>query len=232
MTARPWLTLAIDVFTRMVVGFHLSMDKPSRVSIGLCMLNAVYDKSPWLKENEIEARWPAAGLPEALHADNGPDFRSRAFSWACREEGIGLIWRPAGTPHYGGSRRAADRHDHGARAFLSRDDFFQSRGAAGQRPRSFLGDDVPESSNAPWAGKSQGGTIRRYTARFGVRPLRSATTKESIPLRMPKDRMAFWVSFLPDAYRKLRPDGIFEFMICPIGRTPCRPRSAGTRRTC
>jgi len=27
---RPWLTLAIDVFTRIVVGFHLSMDKPSR----------------------------------------------------------------------------------------------------------------------------------------------------------------------------------------------------------
>jgi putative transposase len=26
---RPWLTLAIDVFTRMIVGFHLSMDKPS-----------------------------------------------------------------------------------------------------------------------------------------------------------------------------------------------------------
>ena len=45
MGVRPWLTLAIDVFTRMVVGFHLSMDKPSRVSIGLCMLNAVYDKS-------------------------------------------------------------------------------------------------------------------------------------------------------------------------------------------
>jgi putative transposase len=28
-------------------------------------------------------------------------------------------------------------------------------------------------------------------------------------LRMPKDRMAFWVSFLPDDYRKLRPDGIW-----------------------
>jgi transposase-like protein len=45
MDKRPWLTLAIDVFTRMVVGFHLSMEKPSRVSLGLCMLNAVYDKS-------------------------------------------------------------------------------------------------------------------------------------------------------------------------------------------
>jgi len=102
MEKRPWLTLAIDVFTRMVVGFHLSMDKPSRVSLGLCMLNAVYDKSAWLAERKIDASWPAAGLPEAVHADNGADFRSHAFAWACREEGIKLIFRPVGAPHYGG----------------------------------------------------------------------------------------------------------------------------------
>ena len=102
MDKRPWLTLAIDVFTRMVVGFHLSMGKPSRVSLGLCMLNAVYDKSAWLKEREIDASWPAVGLPETVHSDNGADFRSRAFAWACREEGIKLIFRPIGTPHYGG----------------------------------------------------------------------------------------------------------------------------------
>ena len=102
MDARPWLTLAIDVFTRMVVGFHLSMDKPSRVSLGLCMLNAVYDKTTWLKEHGIDAIWLAAGLPEAVYSDNGADFRSHAFSWACREEGIKLIWRPIGAPHYGG----------------------------------------------------------------------------------------------------------------------------------
>jgi putative transposase len=31
MSVRPWLTLAIDVCTRMVVGFHLSMDKQPRL---------------------------------------------------------------------------------------------------------------------------------------------------------------------------------------------------------
>ena len=31
------------------------------------------------------------------------------------------------------------------------------------------------------------------------------------PLRMPRDRMAFWVSFLPEARRKLRPDGVHMF---------------------
>ena len=83
--------------------FICPSDKPSRVSLGLyAMLNAVYDKSAWLKEREIDAshgRRP--GLPETVHSDNGADFRSHAFAWACREEGIQrLIFRPKGAPHY------------------------------------------------------------------------------------------------------------------------------------
>lgn len=33
----------------------------------------------------------------------------------------------------------------------------------------------------------------------------------SAPLRMPRDRMGFWVSFLPDERRRLRPDGLHLF---------------------
>ena len=99
---RPWITLAIDVFTRMVTGFHLTMAAPSRLSTGLALLHAVHDKTVWLREREIEAPWPVAGLPETLHADNGSDFRSRAFVRACRDSGIKIIWRIPGEPHYGG----------------------------------------------------------------------------------------------------------------------------------
>ena len=42
---RPWLTLAADAFTRMIAGFHLSMDPPSPLSVSLCLLHAVYDAS-------------------------------------------------------------------------------------------------------------------------------------------------------------------------------------------
>jgi len=38
----------MDVFTRMVIGFYLGMDAPSRLSISLCLLHAVYDKTAWL----------------------------------------------------------------------------------------------------------------------------------------------------------------------------------------
>ena len=42
---RPWLMLAMDVFTRMVMGFYLAMDAPSCLSISLCLLHAAYDKT-------------------------------------------------------------------------------------------------------------------------------------------------------------------------------------------
>ena len=99
---RPWITLAMDIFTRMVSGFYLTMDPPSRLSISLCLLHAVYDKTAWLAEREIDAKWPISGLPETIHVDNGADFRSRAFERACRDEGIALIWREPGEPRYGG----------------------------------------------------------------------------------------------------------------------------------
>ena len=85
---RLWLTLA--------------MDAPSRLSISLCLLHAVYDKAAWLQGRDVEAAWPIAGLPEALHAENGAHFRSHAFVRACRGEGIKTIWRKPGTPRYGG----------------------------------------------------------------------------------------------------------------------------------
>jgi putative transposase len=61
---RPWITLAVDVLTRMVTGLRLSLDAPSRVSVSLCPLHAVWDKTAWMAERRIEAPWPVAGLPE------------------------------------------------------------------------------------------------------------------------------------------------------------------------
>ena len=61
-----------------VTGFHLTMDAPSRLSISLCLLHAVYDKAAWLAERKIAEEWPISELPDTIHVDNGGDFRSRA----------------------------------------------------------------------------------------------------------------------------------------------------------
>ena len=99
---RPWLTLAIDVWSRCVVGFHLSLEAPSATSVALCIAHAVLPKSPWLAERKIEADWPIHGLMARLHLDNGKDFHSEALRRGCEQYGIAIDYRPVRTPHYGG----------------------------------------------------------------------------------------------------------------------------------
>ncbi len=90
-TGYPWLTLAIDASTRMVAGFHLSLAPPSRVSVSLCLLHAVCDKTRWMKERELVGDWPAAGLPEAVAADSQSIFGLRQFVRACRDQGVATV---------------------------------------------------------------------------------------------------------------------------------------------
>ncbi len=112
---------------------------------------------------------------------------------------------PLRRPH-----RAADRTIMGRVHFYPGTTFANSSARQDNDSAGFSAMTFREFEVRHWAGKSPGGTIRRYTARFYGRRLRYGTnTEPSTPLRMPKDRMAFWASFLPDAYRKLRPDGIW-----------------------
>ena len=46
---RPYVTIAIDVFSRCVVGMLVTLKAPSPVSIGLCLSHIVCDKHPWLE---------------------------------------------------------------------------------------------------------------------------------------------------------------------------------------
>jgi putative transposase len=42
------------------------------------------------------------GIPAALHVDNGREFHSAAFRRGCDLNGIDVIYRPPGTPRFGG----------------------------------------------------------------------------------------------------------------------------------
>ena len=99
---RPWLTLAIDVCTRCVAGFYLSLEPPSATSVALCIAHAVLDKAGWLAMRGIEADWPVEGLMSRLHLDNAKEFRSEALRRGCEQYGIAIDYRPVRTPHYGG----------------------------------------------------------------------------------------------------------------------------------
>ncbi|UKJ73465.1 S8 family serine peptidase [Azospirillum brasilense] len=70
---RPWLTLAIDVFSRMVVGYHLSLDHPSAFAVGLCLCHGMLDKAAELERLGIKGEWPVWGKPRMIHSDISPD---------------------------------------------------------------------------------------------------------------------------------------------------------------
>ncbi|MCX4821592.1 DDE-type integrase/transposase/recombinase [Streptomyces sp. NBC_01142] len=46
---RPYLTVAIDVVSRCVVGLVVTLEAPSATSVGLCVAHAATDKRPWLE---------------------------------------------------------------------------------------------------------------------------------------------------------------------------------------
>ncbi|NEJ26141.1 hypothetical protein GR247_40115 [Rhizobium leguminosarum] len=60
---RPWLTLAIDVASRMVAGFHLSLETPSSTSVALVVQQLVLLKGPWFEDRGIEAEWTRCFTP-------------------------------------------------------------------------------------------------------------------------------------------------------------------------
>jgi putative transposase len=99
---RPFLTVAIDVFSRALVGMVVTLEAPSAVSVGLCLAHAGTDKRPWLESLGVEAQWPMSGKPIQLYLDNASEFKSEALRRGCEQHGIELAYRPPGRPRYGG----------------------------------------------------------------------------------------------------------------------------------
>lgn len=99
---RPWITLALDVFSRMVTGFYISLDPVGAISAGLCIAHSMIRKEHWLQERGIEGDWPCWGRMDCIHVDNAKEFRGEMLRRACERYGIELNFRPVGQPHFGG----------------------------------------------------------------------------------------------------------------------------------
>jgi putative transposase len=99
---RPYLTVAIDVYSRCLLGMVVTLEAPSAVSVGLCLAHVCCDKRAWLNGLGLEVEWVMAGKPVRLYVDNAAEFKSDALRRGCEQHGIALTYRPAGLPHYGG----------------------------------------------------------------------------------------------------------------------------------
>ncbi|MBH1661912.1 DDE-type integrase/transposase/recombinase [Stenotrophomonas maltophilia] len=99
---RPWLTVAIDVYSRCIAGFYLSLDPPSEVSVGMCLVHGILPKEGWLAALQVRAGWPLYGVPHTVHADNGKEFRSSMITRAAEQHRFRVEWRKVKTPNWGG----------------------------------------------------------------------------------------------------------------------------------
>ncbi len=74
LIGRPVIYVIIDVFTRMIVGFSVSLEGPSWLGMMLALYNMTVDKVAYCKEYGIditEDMWPSSHLPEAIMGDRG-----------------------------------------------------------------------------------------------------------------------------------------------------------------
>lgn len=209
---RPWLTLAIDVASRMVAGFYLSLEPPSTLSVALVIQHLVQPKEAWLSGLGIDANWPAAGLPETIHVDNAREFHSRSLQRGAEEHGIALLHRPVATPHYGGHIERLIGTMMGAVHLLPGTTFsdIQQRGNYDSGSNSAMTLDELER----WMVLE----IIRYHAErhgtLGIPPIAAwddAVERREHYLRQPHDLASFKVDFLPSENRLVRRDGIHLF---------------------
>ena len=100
---RPFITVAIDVYSRMITGYYIALDAPSVTSVGMCISRSVLPKTDLLLEFGLnDVKWDVFGMPKKIHVDNGSDFRAESLQKSCAFHGIDLEFRPLARPEFGG----------------------------------------------------------------------------------------------------------------------------------
>ncbi|MBS0251300.1 MAG: DDE-type integrase/transposase/recombinase, partial [Proteobacteria bacterium] len=206
---RPYVTFAIDLYSRCIVGFHVDYEAPSATTVALCLLNVVEDKDVFLQRNGIEGTWPICGIPEVVHVDNGKEFHSLALTQGAVIHGIELRYRPPAKPWYGGTiesrikrfmQLAHDEIPGTTRSNVQDRGEYQSEKAAAltlNEIRKWLTLAVLEYHEEVQAGIGEP-PIERL--KFGLEQLRK-------PRQITGAAKDFAIAFLPMTRRKLRRDG-------------------------
>nr|WP_246765143.1 transposase family protein [Ensifer sp. PDNC004] len=207
---RPWLTLAIDVASRMVAGFYLSLENPSSTSVALAIQHLVLPKDNWLASRGIEAEWPVFGLPDVIHLDNGREFHGKALVRGAAEHGVELQYRPVARPHFGGHIERLIGTMMGAVHLLpgSTSSDISGRGHYDPQKHAVMTLDELEQ----WLALQ---IVGRYHADIH-RTLRlppnvawqDAVAARPHPRRLPYDEHRFLLDFLPFEERNVRRDGV------------------------
>jgi putative transposase len=102
---RPILTVFIDHYSRMLLGYYLTFDSPSAAAVIGGLRHAILPKAvaeaaiPGLK---IHHTWPCYGMPEVLVVDNGLEFHGIDLDAIALDLGLEIIYCPKRQPRYKG----------------------------------------------------------------------------------------------------------------------------------
>ena len=207
---RPWLTLAIDVASRLVTGFHVALEPPSSLTVALALTQAVLSKEGWLSDRQLDLSWPAAGLPEALHVDNAAEFKAEALERGTREYGVRLLYRPPGRPHFGGHIERLIGTMMGAVHLLPGTTFSDAKAKGAYRSEKAAALTLNELER--WLALQILGVYHQSVhAALGRTP--AAVWQDGLalrprPVRQPQDGERFFLDFLPGQRRLIRRDGV------------------------
>lgn len=89
-TAKPWLTVIIDDYSRAVAGYFLHFEAPSAIQTALALRQAIWRKT--------EAHWQVCGIPEVFYTDNGSDFTSHHMEQVAADIKMQLVFSTPGKP--------------------------------------------------------------------------------------------------------------------------------------
>jgi putative transposase len=212
---RPWLTLVIDVATRTILGFSLSLEPPSTISVALALAHAVLPKDLWLADRELDVPWPMHGIPEVLHLDNAPEFRSDALMRGAQEYGIRIDFRPPGAPHYGGHIERLIGTTMGAVHLLPGTTFSNvaEKGSYPSEEKAAL--TLLELER--WLALQIAGVYHQVLhSSLSISPTlawQHGVQSPNRTPRLPADAQTFFLDFLPGERRLIRRDGIQLFNI-------------------
>lgn len=102
---RPTLTVVIDHFSRMLLGFHLSFGNPSAAAVIGALRHAILPKKPAeeaMPGMKTERKWNCYGRPDVLVVDNGLEFHGNDLESVAYDLGIRLQYCPKHQPRFKG----------------------------------------------------------------------------------------------------------------------------------
>lgn len=103
---RPTLTIMIDHYSRMVLGYYISFQGPSTTALIGALRHAISPKTklskvhPFIKVNNM---WECYGVPTLIVADNGFEFHSQDFEAIALDLGIRIEYCPKRQAWYKGT---------------------------------------------------------------------------------------------------------------------------------